>query len=117
MARYDLDPAVQINPKVRELLDGDQVQVIVYGEKVSCDLLVLRYPPILQEWQQFVPDVQAANVCVIVNHTPVEHYGDGGKLRYTISRCEEHLKKYFGKAGVWYPIGPSIREALYQHHA
>jgi glycosyltransferase involved in cell wall biosynthesis len=117
MARYDFDPTIQINPKVRELLDGDRVQMLVYGEKVSCEALILRYPPVLQEWQQFVPDVEAANVHVIVNQTPLEHYGDGGKLRYTISRCEEHLQRYFGKAGVWHPIGPSIREALYQHHA
>jgi len=80
MARYDFDPAIQINPKVRELLDEDQVQMIVYGEKASCEALILRYPPILQEWQQFVPDVEAANVHVIVNQTPLEHYGDGGKL-------------------------------------
>lgn len=115
MSRYDLDHK-KINPKVRGLLDGDRVQMLVYGEKVSCDTLVLRYPPSLQEWQRVVPDVEAANVNVIVNQTPMEQYSDTGKVRYTIGRCEEHLQRYFGKAGVWHPIGPLAREALYQHH-
>jgi hypothetical protein len=90
--------------------------MLVYGEKVSCDALILKHPPILQEWQEFVPDVEAANVNVIVNQTPLRDYGDKGRLLYTISRCKEHLEKYFGKAGVWHPIGPLVREALYQHH-
>jgi glycosyltransferase involved in cell wall biosynthesis len=116
MSQYDLDPSRRINQKIREVLDGERVQMLVYGEKVSCDTLILRHPPILQEWQQFVPDVEAANVHVIVNQTPLSHYGDGGEPQYTISRCEEHLQRYFGKAGVWYPTGPVVREALYQHH-
>ena len=115
MYRYDR-PSAKINQKVRELLDGDRVQMLVYGEKVSCDTLILKFPPILQDWQQFVPDVEAANVHVIVNQTPLRHYGDGGRLLYTITQCKEHLQRYFGKAGVWYPIGPLVREALYQHH-
>jgi glycosyltransferase involved in cell wall biosynthesis len=116
MYRYDLTPSMNINQKVRELLDGDQVQMLVYGEKVSCDVLILKHPPILQEWQQFVPDVEAANVHVIVNQTPLRHYGDEGRLLYTISQSKEHLQRYFGEAGVWHPIGPLVREALYQHH-
>jgi glycosyltransferase involved in cell wall biosynthesis len=116
MARYDLAPGRKINPKIRELLDGDQVQMLVYGEKVSCDVLVLRYPPILQEWQRFVPDVETERVHVVVNQTPMRGYGDDGELAYTISRCRKHLQRYFGKAGVWHPIGPLVREALYQYH-
>jgi hypothetical protein len=45
------------------------------------------------------------------------HGGDGGEPQYTISRCAEHLRKYFGKAGVWYPSSPLVREALYQNYA
>lgn len=117
MSRYDLNPNRKINPEVRELLDGDDVQMLVYGEKVSCDVLVLRYPPILQDWQRFVPNVEAKSIHVIVNQTPMRDYGDEGELAYEIGRCEKHLQRYFGKAAVWHPIGPLIREALHQHHA
>ena len=117
MSRYDIASGKTINPKIRRLLDGDRVQMLVYGEKVSCDALILRHPPILQELQQLVPDVEAANVHVIVNQTPREIHSDEGRTLYTFGRCEEHLQKYFGKTGVWHPISPLVREALYHHHA
>ncbi|MFA9459185.1 glycosyltransferase, partial [Halalkalibacter sp. AB-rgal2] len=56
LSRYDLNSATEMNPQVRELLDGDQVSMLVYGEKVSCDVLIVRHPPILEEWQKYVPD-------------------------------------------------------------
>lgn len=117
MSRYDYSPRKKINPKIRDLIDGDSVQMIVYGEKVSCDILLLRYPPILQEWQRFVPDVNAKDIRVIVNQTPMSDYGPNAVLRYDIRRASEHLQEYFGKEGVWHPIGPLIRKALHEHHA
>lgn len=117
MSRYDYSPRKQINPIIRNLLDGNQVQMIVYGEKVSCDVLILRYPPILQEWQRFIPDVEAKDIQVIVNQTPMSHYGPGAVLRYDIRRASQHLRKYFGKPGIWYPIGPQVRKALHDHHS
>jgi glycosyltransferase involved in cell wall biosynthesis len=117
MYRYDYNPMKTINPKVRELIDGDQVQMLVYGEKVSCDVLILRYPPILQEKQKYVPDIEAGRICVIINQTPMSDYGLNGEVRYRIEQCARHLREYFGKDGIWYPIGPLVREALYQHHA
>ncbi|WP_207706518.1 glycosyltransferase [Desulfallas thermosapovorans] len=117
MSRYDIDPKRGILPQVRELIDGDKVQMIVYGEKVSCDILNIRYPPVLQEWQRYVPDVDAKDINTIVNQTPMSVYGEGAVQRYDINQCQEHLEKYFGKTGTWYPIGPLVRKALQEHHA
>src|SRR5690625_6660334 len=49
MSRYDLNSVTEVNPNVRDLIDGDDVQMLVYGEKVSCDVLIVRHPPILQD--------------------------------------------------------------------
>ncbi len=117
MSWYDYVPTRMIDTKVRELIDGDRVQMVVYGEKVSCDLLILKYPPILQERQRYIPDVKAEHVIVIMIMTPYADYGPDGVRRYDIRRCAEHLKEYFGEVGVWYPIGPWVRETLYKHHA
>lgn len=116
MARYNSLPGTLINPKIRQLLDGDLVQRVVYGEKVSCDTLIVRHPPVLQEFQQAVPDVEASEVQVIVNQTPMRDYSQEGKLAYDIGRCEEHLQRHFGRLAVWHPIGPLVREALHRHH-
>lgn len=117
LARYDYPPNKKISPKIRTLLDGDQVQMLVYGEKVSCDVLIVRYPPILQEWQQYIPDVTTDNVCVIVNQTPMSDYGPEGQVRFEMKRATSHLQQYVGQAGVWHPIGPLVRQALHEHHA
>jgi len=117
MSRYDLNSIKEINPKVRELINGDDVQMLVYGERVSCDVLIVRHPPILQEWQKYIPDIKANHVRVIVNQPPKREYSDKGKTLYEITRCAHHLEQYVGKKGKWYPIGPLIRDTLHKHHA
>ncbi len=117
MARYDYTPKKKINSKIRNEMDGDKVQMIVYGEQVSCDLLILRYPPILQEKQRYVPNIKAQEVIVVINQPPMSDYGENAKLRYQLSRSENHLQEYFGKKATWYPIGPLVREALHEYHS
>lgn len=117
MARYYSMPDAPINPKIRNLMDGDQVQRVVNGEKVSCDVLILRHPPVLQEFQDALPDVETPEVQVIVNQTPMRDYSEEGKLAYEIGRSEEHLQRHFGRPSVWHPIGPLVREAMHSHHA
>jgi len=107
----------EVNPKIRELLEGDKIQMIVYGENVSCDLLILRHPVILQELQELLPNVQAGDLRIIVNQSPKRDYGPKSELVYDIRKCEKHFIQYFGKSGIWYPIGPLIREALVNYHA
>jgi glycosyltransferase involved in cell wall biosynthesis len=117
MCRYDLEPSRAADDKVRELIDGDQVQMLVHGEKVSCDTLIIRHPPVVQEWQQFVPDVEAKDIHFVVNQTPKREYGENGKVVYTLRECKEHLQHYFGRLGLWHPSGTLVRQALHHHHS
>ncbi|ADU31887.1 glycosyltransferase [Evansella cellulosilytica] len=116
LARYDYSPKKFINSKIRDTIDGVNVQMLVYGEQVACRLLIIRYPPVLEEWQRFVPSVEAEFACVIVNQTPMSDYGDTGIKRFDIIKCNRHLQEYFGVSGTWYPIGPLVRKTLYKHH-
>ncbi|MDX8047093.1 glycosyltransferase [Gracilibacillus sp. S3-1-1] len=116
MYRYDLNSVTTLNPKVREQIDGNKVQMLVYGEKVSCDVLIVRHPPILRDWQKYLPDVEAKTVKVIVNQPPKRDYTKDEQPLYDIPTSVQRLKEYFGHEGTWYPIGPSVREALETHH-
>ncbi|MGP4038858.1 glycosyltransferase [Gracilibacillus sp. D59] len=116
MARYDYSPKKKINPKVRDLFDGETVQLLVYGEKVSCDLLIVRYPPMLQEKQIYIPDVVAKDVRLIINQPPQSAYGTKFDIRYEIDSIYKNMIHYFGTAGTWHTIGPLIRDALITHH-
>ncbi|MFD2658194.1 glycosyltransferase [Gracilibacillus thailandensis] len=116
MARYDYPPKKKINPKVRDLIDGETVQLLVYGEKVSCDVLILRYPPMLQEKQIYIPDVVAKDVRLIINQPPQSAYGTNFEIRYDLDEIYKNMIHYFGTSGTWHTIGPLIREALITHH-
>ena len=110
MSEYDLDPELKIVPEIRELLDGNRAQMLVYGERVSCDLLLVRDPSVLQEWQRYVPDIEANDVRVIVNQGPFGDYGSNNIFRYDIRKVQQHLEKYFGKPGLWYSVSPQVRD-------
>jgi len=115
--RFDFNPKSVINSKVRNLLDGNYVQMITYGEKISCDLLIIRHPPVLQENCKFIPDVQAKDVRIIVNQLPKRDYSYNSTSVYNIKDCIDNLNRYFGKTGTWHPIGPLVRKAIIEHHS
>ncbi|WP_026691451.1 glycosyltransferase [Alteribacter aurantiacus] len=116
LSRYDLNSVEEMNPKVRNCIDGDLVQTVSYGEKVSCDVLIVRHPPVLQEWQKYVPHIEATHVHVIVNQPPKREYSREGETLYQLENCVRHLEEYFGTAGLWWPIGPRVRQTLEKNH-
>jgi glycosyltransferase involved in cell wall biosynthesis len=117
MSIYALRHDRPMNSKVAELIDGESVDLLVYGEKASCDLLVLRHPWVLEEWQEYLPNIEARNVRVIVNQPPKRDYGPEGETLFHLPRCADRMLNLFGDVGVWHPIGPLVRDALVQHHA
>jgi glycosyltransferase involved in cell wall biosynthesis len=116
MYRYDFTPFKHIVEAVRAELHGDSTQMLVYGERVSCDLLIVRYPPVLQEAQRYLPAVEAASVKVIANQTPMSDYGPMPVRRYHFANCEANLHAWLGKQARWHPIGPLVRSAILDHH-
>ena len=119
MFRYDLGDRTRASmlEEIREQVDGDTVQVLTYGQRVTCDLLLLRYPPILQHRQRYVPDIDARDIRVIVNQPPMSDYSPEGVVRYELADCAENIRHYFGKDATWHPIGPLVRDAMTTHHA
>lgn len=117
MSRYDMNPQRTFNPCILKLVESGQAHILVYGETASCDLLILRLPWILQEKQQYIPNIQAKEIKVIVNQPPKRDYSKHSKNLYHIPRCSDHLYEYFGMRGMWHPIGPLVRKALLEHHA
>lgn len=117
MCRYDFESQKEMNHRVRDLIDGEKVQLIVYGESVSCDVLIVRHPPVLQEWQRYLPEIDAKSVKVIVNQPPKRDYGKQGVTLYNLKQCAANLYEYTGSKGKWYPIGPQVRETLIQYHS
>lgn len=106
-------PQRSVSAIVRKEIDGELVQMLVYGEEVECDLLILRFPLVLLEHQNFLPNVKAREIRVVVNQPPVRDYKDGNRA-YDLGQCQDQLVRHFGKKGLWSPIGPLVRETLLQ---
>lgn len=110
--RYDLRTERQWNKKILNLIDDEKTHLLVYGENVSCDLLIIRHPPVLQDYQEFLPQIKAREIKVIVNQSPFRDYNDLDSRLYDLNKCRRNMESYFGHPGTWHPIGPAVREAL-----
>jgi glycosyltransferase involved in cell wall biosynthesis len=115
--RYDFSTPRTIYSVLADDFDIGNLNVLAYGEKASCDLLILRYPPTLQHLQRYLPEIDAKEIKVIINQTPMSNYGSNGEKRFDFRCCAQNLREYFKKDATWHPIGPLVREALHTHHA
>jgi len=61
---YDLDFQNDIEQDIRNAVDGRNVQMLVYGEKIKTDRLILKEPQLLLTWQKYRPEIIAENADV-----------------------------------------------------
>lgn len=109
MSCYNTNRHKELSKDIRELIDGDNVQELVYGEKIDCDVLIIKDPAILQEKQLYIPNVQPKMVAVIVDQQPMTNDETG---RYEFRQCSRHLMEYFNKQGIWYSYNIDVEQAL-----
>jgi len=117
MYRYDISPSISEVEMLYDHLDPACVQFLAYGEEASCDLLIIRYPPVLRYYQRYLPQIRARNVVVIVNQPPFSDYSPKGVKRYDLPAANARVVDWLGVEPIWYPIGPLVREALNRHHS
>lgn len=113
---YNFNPEKPMNEKIAALIDGDYVDLICYGEDVSCDVLILRQPMAFNWAQRYVPNIIAKRAHIVVNQPPKRDYSENGESVYSIPNCVDAVKEMFGIEPVWHPIGPLVRNALLDYH-
>ncbi|TFJ91582.1 glycosyltransferase [Lentibacillus salicampi] len=101
MAEYNLNAAKTVNADVRKLIDGKNVQMLVFGESITCDILLIKNPSILQEQQHYIPDMAPGAVLAIIEQPLAD-----------LRTCSRRLTAYFDKKGKWYPKNQAIRGIL-----
>ncbi|OIJ21751.1 hypothetical protein BKP45_03370 [Anaerobacillus alkalidiazotrophicus] len=107
--QYELSPDKKVNRIIRDLLNGDTVQMVVYGEKITCHTLMIRRLPVLKDWQKYIPEVKTDDIRIVVDQLSQPNSETASNY---INQCEKHLKEYFGKSGIWYPQSPNVRKVL-----
>lgn len=105
MAHYDFNMPKKIDESIRQVIDGDQVQMLVYGENINADVLLIKHPGVFLEHQAYVPEVKAKVVRGIVEES-------FKKLR----KCSRNASEYAGKEVKWHPVDDTVRKSINAGH-
>lgn len=99
-----------ISIKAQHLLNSGAIDQICIDDHVDTDLLLFRYPPILQFPSALSSNVRAQSGILVVNQAP--HELDGSDIRYETHNCIENAKEIFGIDPIWSPQGPLVRDMV-----
>ena len=110
---YDRQASRKIDANIRELIDGQTIQMVTYGERVACSLLFVYGLNGLQETQKYIPEIEAQTVKVILHD---EKSIQSTKIQ-PVRLSSHRLLHYFNRKGKWYVTDRSLREKLYEKHA
>lgn len=111
MGVYDFNIRPKIHDSVRELIDGSAVQMLVYGEKVICNILIVANPAVFQEKQKYIPHLHAQAIHVIVPYCPRDK-----EVTYELRRCAREIEAYGKTTSTWFPINDDVRKKLEQDY-
>jgi hypothetical protein len=108
---------IGVNPKFFAAC-SDHTRLLSAGERVSCDVLVIKYPPSAREIPDVFPEIDVQHeIVMIANQTPWTGYTGDREIVYEIDQVDQEVTRCFGRSPLWFPIGPAIRQVLETHHA
>lgn len=99
-----------LTPHIQELINNGTVEEVLYDDQVITDLLILRYPPILQFAPDTPSEIECRRMFILANQAPSEK--DGSDVRYLVRDCLENARRIFTSDVTWVPQGPQVREAI-----
>ncbi len=101
MNHYDATLPIKVDESIRRIIDGDSVQMLVYGESIHAEVLLIRHPEVFMVHQHHVPSVKARIARGITD-------GTGQDLR----KCARNAAEYVGKAIIWHPVDSAARQRI-----
>ncbi|MFD1064447.1 glycosyltransferase family 2 protein [Oceanobacillus locisalsi] len=103
---YDFTLPKKIADTVREQMDGDRLQMLVYGEKIAAKKVVCINPVMYQYQQKYLPNLTAEALDVVLTAVPDE--------AESLNNAAQHVENYFGQTGVWLPANEQIQKDIEQ---
>lgn len=95
---------------VQDLISSSAVERIFPDDDIDVDILLIRYPPILQFPPSLPRTFTPRRLFVMANQAP--HEPDGSDPRYVPADVTAHAEGLFGVVPQWIPQGPTIRRIL-----
>lgn len=96
---YNLNADMQVHESVRQYIDGDTIQMLVYGEEVQADDVIILDEAVFERKQKYIPNIHSQHVQVVVRDTITE-------------LTEQHITTLFNQEPVWIPENNEIRKQL-----
>lgn len=95
---------------VQELISSFAVERVFPDDDIDVDILMIRYPPILQFPPTLARTFTPRRLYVMANQAP--HEPDGSDPRYVPADVTAQTEVLFGVVPQWIPQGPTIRRIL-----
>jgi hypothetical protein len=96
--------------QVQDAINDGLVDHVLYSDRATAALVMVRYPPVLQFPPSLPSNLRAGRVVIVANQAPSER--DGTDQRYDPVVCTEVARQLFSAEPVWCPQGPEIRDML-----
>jgi hypothetical protein len=114
---YQMHSARPISDKILSLVDGERVRLIEGAPKLSCDLLLMRFPPFASRLREDLPEIDAARKVLVVNQAPMTYYslGTGHRPVWDVQTVHRSLRGWIGDHE-WRTVGPLVHQALTDCH-
>lgn len=113
---YSNNPTDGIENSIAKCLKVDAVELVVYGEQVSCEILAILQPEALDPLHRLLPSVETERIDVVVFNPPETACSTGHTASLNLQECARNLTLAFGKEAIWCPVGPVARAALTENH-
>lgn len=99
-----------LTPQIQQLINENTVTEVLYDDPIRVDLLILRYPPILQFAPVERSTLDVGRMVILANQAPSEL--DGSDVRYLVPDCTANARWMFTENVLWVPQGPQARDSI-----
>lgn len=101
MYHFDLNLPLEVASSIRDLIDGETVQMLVYGEKIATKNVLVIDSSVLYLDQSYIPEVKTEKVDVIIQEKI-------NKPDYLAAQ----INKSYGKKATLIPLSTEVRDEL-----
>lgn len=105
MARYDFSMQKDIDESIREVIDGEDVHMLVHGEHIDTNVLIIKHPAVFEVQQDYIPDIHTGLVRGVIDEMP-----------QNLRNCTRNILEYAAKPVKWYPVNDAIRKQVNENH-
>ncbi len=96
----------KIDSSIRQLIDGSQVQMLVFGETIETDELIILDSTVLEEKQRYIPKVVANQIKILIKN----------KENIDLKSSQENLDAYFSGLQKWFAINGDIFTSIKEQY-